>query len=233
MNDISGNLYIVSTPIGNLEDITLRALRILKEVDLIAAEDTRRTHKLISHYDIGTKLTSCHAFNEKRKTEDILDRVEGGMNVAVVSDCGTPAVSDPGFLIVREAVKRGIEPIVIPGPSSLTFAVAAAGLPVDSFVFYGFLPVKQGKRHKTISEISENSRTAVIFESPHRIARTLREIADLIGGDVPVAVIREATKIYEEVLRGGAEEILLNTEGKNWKGECVIVIAPKSVKLKV
>jgi 16S rRNA (cytidine1402-2'-O)-methyltransferase len=229
----SGKLYIVSTPIGNLEDITLRALRILKEVDFIAAEDTRRTRKLLSHYDVETRITSCHAFNEQRKTGGILDCIEEGANVAVVSDCGTPAVSDPGFLIVREAVKRGIEPIVIPGPSSLTFAVAAAGLPVDSFVFYGFLPQKKGKRHRLLEEIAENLRTAVVFESPHRIARTLQEIADIIGDEVQLAVVREATKVYEETLRGSAKEILLNVEGKAWKGECVVVIAPKSIKLKV
>jgi 16S rRNA (cytidine1402-2'-O)-methyltransferase len=226
-NNVSGNLYIVSTPIGNLEDISLRALRILKEVDLIAAEDTRRSRKLLSHYDIGTRLESCHAFNERRKTEGILDRIQNGLNVAVVSDCGTPAVSDPGFLIVREAVKRGIDPVVIPGPSALTFAVAAAGLPVDSFIFYGFLPVKKGKRHKILAEIAENLRTAVIFESPHRIARTLQEIAEIIGADVQIAVVREATKMYEEVLRGSAGEILADTERKSWKGECVVVIAPK------
>ncbi len=225
MENNCGRLYIVSTPIGNLKDITMRALETLKDVNLIAAEDTRRTAKLLSHYEISTKMTSCHAFNEHKKADGLLDKVEDGLDVAVVSDAGTPALSDPGFLLVREAIKRNINPIVIPGVSALTFAVTAAGLPVDRFTFYGFLPIKKGKRLKTIGEIAESGKTAIIFESPHRIARTLEEIAQEAGKDTPIAVIREATKIYEEVIRGTAEEVTQATAGKSWKGECVIVIS--------
>lgn len=229
MNDktAGGALYIVSTPIGNLEDITLRALNILREVDIIAAEDTRHTRKLLSHFDIATKTISYHSHNEHRKTDDLLDQVINGANIALVSDAGTPGVADPGFLLVREAVKRGIEPVVIPGVSSLTFTVAAAGLPVDKFTFYGFLPVKQGRKTSLIQEIGRSGHSSIVFESPFRMEKTLKMIADEIGPETPMAVIREATKIHEEVLRGTAAELLEQTAGRNWKGECVVVISPQ------
>jgi 16S rRNA (cytidine1402-2'-O)-methyltransferase len=222
----NGALYIVTTPIGNLEDITLRALRILGEVDLIAAEDTRHTRKLLSHFEISTRMVSYHTHNEHRKTEQLLDQVVDGVKIAMVSDAGTPGIADPGFLLVREAVKRGIEPIIIPGVSSLTFAAAAAGLPIDKFSFYGFLPIKQGKKANTLRQIADSGQTGIIFESPHRITKTLNAIANEIGEETPVAVVREATKLYEEILRGSAAELAAANSERKWKGECVIVISP-------
>ena len=222
----NGALYIVTTPIGNLEDITLRALRILGEVDLIAAEDTRHTRKLLSHFDISTRMVSYHIHNEHRKTEQLLDQIDDGLKIAMVSDAGTPGIADPGFLLVREAVKRGIEPIVIPGVSSVIFAAAAAGLPIDKFSFYGFLPVKSGRKANTLKKIAEIGYTAVIFESPHRITKTLNAIANEIGPETPVAVVREATKLHEEILRGPAAELAATHAERKWKGECVIVISP-------
>lgn len=219
-----GALYIVSTPIGNLEDITLRALRILKECDLIAAEDTRRTSLLLKHYEISTKLISFHAHNEHARVDGLLDRVESGMNVAVVSDAGTPAIADPGFLIVREALKRNMEPEIIPGVSSLTFSVAAAGLPVDRFAFYGFLPPKK-KRRAILERIAGEDKSVVLFESPHRMARLLSDLAS-IGPGIPVAVIREATKLHEEIIRGSAAELFEANKERSWKGECTVMLSP-------
>jgi len=224
IQNTGGKLYIVATPIGNLEDITLRALNVLREVDLIAAEDTRRTQKLLNHFEIKTRTVSYHSFNEHRKTTDLLEKVAGGLNLAVVSDAGTPCIADPGFLMVREALKMGIEPVIIPGVSSLTFSVAASGLPSDRFSFYGFLPVKPGKKQKVLEEIKDSERTAVVFESPYRIEKTLQAINDFIGPQTAVALVREATKIHEEIIRGTAEEVLQMSIKANWKGEFVIVI---------
>jgi len=221
---MDGKLYLVSTPIGNLEDITLRALRILQEVDLIAAEDTRHTRQLLSHFDIHCpRLESCHAFNEHGKVDRLLDEVENGVNMALVSDAGTPSVADPGFLLVRSALEREIEPVVIPGVSAVTFAVTASGLPVDSFTFRNFAPVKPGKRQKFLESIVADERTSFFFESPFRIARTISEIAQL-APDAKVAVIREATKIHEEILRGSAAE--LAALKRDWKGEIVVGVYP-------
>lgn len=219
-----GKLYIVSTPIGNLEDITLRALRILKEVEIIAAEDTRHTRQLLSHFEIhGSRLVSCHAFNEHSKVDQLLDEVENGASLALVSDAGTPSVADPGFLLVRSALKRDLEPVVIPGVSALTFSVTASGLPVDSFSFRNFAPVKPGKRGKFFESILSGERTSFFFESPFRIARTLSELA-AIAPDAEVAVIREATKLHEEILRGTAAE--LAALKRDWKGEIVVGVHP-------
>lgn len=219
-----GALYLVTTPIGNLEDITLRALRILQEADLIAAEDTRHTRQLLSHYDIHTRLDSCHAFNEHRKVVQLIAQVKEGLRVALVSDAGTPSVADPGFLLVREAIASGIEPVVIPGVSALTFAVTASGLPVDKFAFHGFVPVKSGRKTKFLNELLKDDRTGFCFESPYRVQKTLDELAQL-APNVPVAVIREATKIHEEVVRGTAKEVAeLNRE---WRGEFVIGVSPR------
>lgn len=222
----NGALYIVTTPIGNLEDITLRALRILGEVDLIAAEDTRHTRKLLTHFGMSTRIVSYHIHNEHRRTEQLLEQVIDGVKIAMVSDAGTPGIADPGFLLVREALKCGIEPIIIPGVSALTFAAAAAGLPVDKFSFYGFLPVKQGKRANRLRKIAASGHTGIVFESPHRITKTLNAIANEIGDETPVAIIREATKLYEEILRGSARELSEAYSERKWKGECVIVISP-------
>ena len=219
-----GQLYIVTTPIGNLEDITLRALRILKEVDIIAAEDTRHTRQLLSHFDIHcSQLVSCHAFNEHDKVDQLLDKVENGSSLALVSDAGTPSIADPGFLLVRSALERSIEPVVIPGVSALTFSVTASGLPVDTFTFRNFAPVKPGKRSKFFESILADERTSFFFESPFRIARTLSELAQ-ISPESRIAVIREATKLHEEVIRGTAAELAACQRA--WKGELVVAVSP-------
>lgn len=218
---MDGKLFLISTPIGNLEDITLRALNVLRSVDLIAAEDTRHTRQLLSHYDIHAKLESCHAFNEHAKVAGLIDFVRSGHSLALVSDAGTPSVADPGYLLVRTALDAGIEPTVIPGVSALTFAVTASGLPVDRFAFWGFAPVKPGKRGKFFARIVADDRTGFFFESPFRIARTLTELA-AAAPDARVAVIREATKLHEEVLRGTAAE--LAALNRDWKGEIVVAV---------
>lgn len=217
-----GKLYLVSTPIGNLEDMTMRALNVLREVDLIAAEDTRHTRQLLSHFDIHTKLISFHAFNEHRKAEGLLDDIANGLNVAAVSDAGTPSIADPGFFLMREAVRRGMEPVVIPGVSALTFAATASALPVDKFSFLAFPPVKSGRRRKFFEAIREEGKTVFFFESPHRIAKTLPELAEVVGADADVAIIREATKLHEEVIRGKAGELAERYANHQWRGEFVI-----------
>ena len=217
---MAGKLYLVSTPIGNLEDITLRALRVLKEVDLVAAEDTRHTRQLLTHFDIHAKLESFHAFNEHDRAAKLAERVSEGLTLALVSDAGTPSVADPGFLLVREALKLGIEPVVIPGVSAVTFAVTASGLPVDKFSFRNFAPVKPGRRRKFFEAIRDAGETVFFFESPYRVAKALAEIAEVVGPDAQLALVREATKLHEEVLRGSAAE--LAALKREWKGEFVI-----------
>ena len=221
---MAGNLYLVSTPIGNLEDMTFRAVRILRECDLIAAEDTRRTALLLQRYDIRKKMESFHAFNEHAKVEHLIARIREGLNVALVSDAGTPAVADPGFLPVRAALEAGLEPVVIPGVSAVTFSVTASGLPVDRFAFWNFVPVKSGRKRKFFEEIASCGYTVFCFESPFRIAGTLQLIAEIMP-DAAVAVIREATKIHEEILRGRAAE--LAALKREWRGEFVIGICNK------
>lgn len=222
----AGKLYIVSTPIGNLEDITLRALEVLKQVDLVAAEDTRRTKILLDRFQITTRLTSYHSFNEHHRTAALVRDIIDGKSVALVSDAGTPCVADPGYLLMRDAVAAGIEPIIIPGVSALTFAVSASGLPSDRFTFYGFLPVKSGRKQKLLEEIRDRGHTAVVFESPFRIAKTLLSIREFIGPECRLAVVREATKMHEEILRGTAAEVVEKTATRDWKGEFVLVISP-------
>lgn len=221
----SGALYLVSTPIGNLEDMTFRAVNTLRECDVIFAEDTRRTKILLGRYEISKRLESYHSFNEHGRTPELLARVKAGEKIALVTDAGTPCVADPGFLLVREAVKAGIEPQIIPGVSSLTFAVAASALPSDKFAFYGFLPVKSGRRSARIAEIAGENKSVVIFESPYRLAKLLGELCEALGPEAHVAVIREATKIHEEVLRGTLGEVTAKTAGRSWKGECVVVVS--------
>lgn len=221
-----GGLFLVATPIGNLEDITLRALRVLREADVIYAEDTRRTRILLDKFQISKHLESYHIFNEHGRTPELLDRVLRGEKVVLVSDAGMPCIADPGFLLVRSAVEAGICPVVIPGVSALTFSVAASGLPSDSFTFCGFLPVKSGRRNSALRRIAEEGRTAVIFESPFRIGKLLGEILQLMGPDTTVAVVREATKVHEEVLRGTVADVLEKTSGRSWKGEIVLVVHP-------
>lgn len=223
-----GSLYIVSTPIGNMEDLTLRALRVLKEVDIIAAEDTRHTRQLLSHFEIhGKQLVSCHAFNEHGKVADLVGQVKNGSSIALVSDAGTPSVADPGFLLVRTAVEQGIEPVVIPGVSALTFAVTASALPVDKFAFRAFAPVKPGQKDRFLREMIDSGMTNFFFESPFRIGKTLSAIAQ-IAPDCRLALIREATKFHEEIIRGTAAE--LAALKREWKGEFVIGIYSGAAK---
>lgn len=219
-----GTLSIVATPIGNLEDITLRALRVLKEADIVFAEDTRRTRILLSHFEINKRVEAYHAFNEHGKTPYIIAKVLGGQNVALVSDAGSPCIADPGFLLIREAVSAQIEPVIIPGVSAMTFAISASALPSDKFAFYAFLPVKSGRRTAAIERIAKEDKTCVVFESPYRVEKLLKEIHDLIGPLTPVALVREATKVHEEVLHGTVQDLIARTSGRTWKGECVLVI---------
>ena len=221
---MSGKLYIVSTPIGNLEDMTLRALRVLREVDLIAAEDTRHTRQLLTHFDIHAKLESFHIFNEHERAAALAERVASGLNVALVSDAGTPSVADPGFLLVREARAHGVEPVIVPGVSAVTFAVTASGLPVDRFSFRNFAPVKPGKRRKFFESIRDAGETCFFFESPYRVGKALKDLAEVVGAKAEVALVREATKLHEEVLRGSAAE--LAELKREWKGEFVIGVYP-------
>ena len=221
---MAGNLFLVSTPIGNLEDITYRAVRTLQECDLIAAEDTRHTALLLQRYDIHKPLESFHAFNEHNKVEKLISRIKEGLNVALVSDAGTPAVADPGFLPLRAALESGLEPVVIPGVSAVTFSVTASGLPVDRFAFWNFVPVKSGRKRKFFEEISECGYTVFCFESPFRIENTLKLIAEVMP-EARVAIIREATKVHEEVIRGSAAEVA--SLQQRWRGEFVIGICNK------
>ena len=224
---ITGSLNIVATPIGNLQDITLRALETIKEADIIAAEDTRRTQKLLTHFEIKKRLISCHAFNEHKTVAGILKMVsEQGLKVAVLSDAGTPVIADPGFYIIREARKRGIEPVIIPGVSALTFAVAASGLPADKFSFYGFAPVKKGRRETLLKTIQAEGKTSFLFESPFRIDKLLQAVNDVLGSETEVAIIREATKLHEEIITGSIQEIIEKHKDKKWKGELVVGIFP-------
>ena len=220
----AGWLALMATPIGNLEDITLRAVRTLREADMIAAEDTRRSGVLCKAYDVHARLVSYHAYNEHQRTESLLDEVAAGKKVVVLSDAGTPAISDPGFMIVRAALARGIKPVVIPGVSAVTFAVVACGLPVDRFAFHGFPPVKSGKRRKFLEKIKTDGLTAFLFESPYRVNRLLAEIADVFGAETPVSLVREATKVYEECITAPVAQILAQHGKRDWKGEFVVAI---------
>ncbi|MBP5182371.1 MAG: 16S rRNA (cytidine(1402)-2'-O)-methyltransferase [Lentisphaeria bacterium] len=222
----SGALYLVATPIGNLDDMTFRAVETLKSCDVIYAEDTRRTKVLLDKFDIHKKLESYHIINEHGKASVIVARVLAGEKASLVTDAGMPCIADPGFLLVREAVKAGINPVVIPGVSALTFAVAASALPSDRFAFYGFLPVKSGRRSAVLKEIAGAGKSAVIFESPYRMGKLLKELAEALGENALCAVVREATKVHEEILRGTLHELLEQTRDRNWKGECVVVVSP-------
>lgn len=224
---VVGRLSIISTPIGNLKDITLRALDTIKEADVVVAEDTRRSLKLLNEYQIRKKLISCHAFNEHKAVAGILNMVlDHKLKIVVLSDAGTPVIADPGFHIIREARKLGIEPEIIPGVSALTFAVVASGLPADKFSFYGFAPVKKGRREKLLQLIKEEGKTSFVFESPYRIGKLLQAINDVIGAETEIAVIREATKLHEEVLCGKVGELLIAHSEQKWKGEFVVGIFP-------
>jgi 16S rRNA (cytidine1402-2'-O)-methyltransferase len=228
-NPEKGTLYIVSTPIGNREDITLRALRILKEADLIAAEDTRHTGLLLRHFGIQTPLTSYFEGNELRKKEFILSKLKQGHSIALVSDAGTPGISDPGFRLIQTAIENQISIIPIPGPSALIAALSVSGLPTDAFLFKGFLPHKSKKRKDLLKQLEEARETLVLYESPHRISETLNDIFETLG-DREMVLTRELTKVYEEVLRGKVSEIKKQIGARNLKGEITLVISGKTRK---
>jgi 16S rRNA (cytidine1402-2'-O)-methyltransferase len=228
-NSAQGTLYIVSTPIGNMEDITLRALRILKEVDLIAAEDTRRTGLLLRHFEIQTSLTSYFEGNELKKREFILAKLKEGKNVALVSDAGTPGISDPGFRLIQWAIENQLPIVPIPGPSAALTALSVSGLPTDAFFFKGFLPHKSKKRRDLLKQLEEVKETLVFYESPHRISETLQDILEILG-DREIVLTRELTKVYEEIIRGKASEILNQIGDRTLKGEITLVISGKTRK---
>ncbi|MES2591034.1 MAG: 16S rRNA (cytidine(1402)-2'-O)-methyltransferase [Bacteroidota bacterium] len=216
-------LYIVPTPIGNLEDITLRAIRVLKEVDLILAEDTRKSGFLLKHLNITKKMYAHHQHNEHKTAEMIADRIANGESVALITDAGTPAISDPGFFLVRECIKKGIEVECLPGPTAFVPALVNSGLPSDSFCFEGFLPQKKGRQTKIKSLLNE-PRTMVFYESPHRLIKALEQFIEFFGAERKASVSRELTKIYEETKRGTLQEILDYFKDKTIKGEIVIVL---------
>ncbi len=218
-----GILYVVATPIGNLEDITLRAIRVLKECDLIAAEDTRRTKKLLSAYDIETPLTSLYDQNEAKKSASLISKMASGKKIAYVSDAGTPAISDPGYILVREAVARSIDVVPIPGPSAVIASLSVSGLPTDSFVFYAFLPSRSGKRRRFLESISREGRTMAFYESPNRLISSLHDIHAILG-DRKVVIFRELTKIYEEAFRGSVSTVLDSLRERKIKGEITLLI---------
>lgn len=226
MYRMSGKLYIVPTPIGNLEDITLRALRILKECDLILAEDTRTSIFLLKHYQIDKPLKSYHQHNEHQTVQYIIDTIQSGKTIALISDAGTPGISDPGFLLVRESIKAGISIETLPGATAFVPALVNSGLPCDSFVFVGFLPQKKGRQTKLLS-LKEETRTMVFYESPFRLVKALEEFKEHYGGDRLVAVSRELTKLHEENFRGTVDEAITHFNAKQVKGEIVIVLGGK------
>ena len=219
-------LYIVPTPIGNLKDITFRAIEILKEVDIVLAEDTRTTGKLLKHYEIQTRLQSYHKFNEHQQLQYYIDILLSEQTIALVSDAGTPAISDPGFLLVREAVKNGITVETLPGATALIPAIVNSGLPNDRFVFEGFLPPKKG-RQKRLTALLEEERTMIFYESPYRLIKTLEQFKELFGEDRQVSVSRELSKMYEENYRGSLTEVISHFSSKIIKGEIVIVLQGK------
>jgi 16S rRNA (cytidine1402-2'-O)-methyltransferase len=221
---MAGHLYLVATPIGNLEDITYRAVRVLGEVDLIACEDTRQSHKLLDHYGIHKPTISYHDHNEAERTEDLAARLLAGTTIALVTDAGTPLVSDPGYRLVRAAVEQGTPVTAIPGPSAALTALAASGLPTDSFHFGGFLPHKPGQRLKALEAIEDETATVIFYEAPHRILEALEAIEQALGNR-PIVVARELTKIHEEFLRGPAAEIRATLAARDSvKGEITLLI---------
>lgn len=219
-------LFLVPTPIGNLEDITLRALRILKEVDVILAEDTRTSGKLLKHFDISTPMQSYHAFNEHQAVEGLVKRL-ASERMALISDAGTPAISDPGFLLVRKCLAQGVAVECLPGPTALIPALVNSGLPADRFVFEGFLPHKKGRQTR-LKQLAEESRTIVLYESPHRLVKALGQLAEHLGEDRQASVSRELTKLHEETQRGTLQELANYYAGSTVKGEIVIVVEGKS-----
>ena len=219
-----GILYIVPTPVGNMEDMTFRAVRILKEVDLVLAEDTRTSGILLKHYDIKNNLMSHHKFNEHGTSSGVVSRLLAGENVALISDAGTPGISDPGFFLVREAVRAGVEVQCLPGATAFVPALVSSGLPCDRFAFEGFLPQKKGRQTK-LESLKEEERTMIFYESPYRLVKTLQQFAETYGGERQVSVCREISKVHEESVRGTLDEVIAHFKEKEPKGEIVIILA--------
>ena len=219
-------LYLVPTPIGNLKDITFRAVEVLKEVDLILAEDTRTSGKLLKHFEINTPMQSHHMHNEHKTVDGLIQKLQTGITIAVISDAGTPAISDPGFLLVRACVEQGIAVECLPGATAFVPALVNSGLPNDKFVFEGFLPVKKGRQTR-LKLLAEETRTMIFYESPHKLVKTLGHFCEYFGEDRSISVSRELTKLYEETHRGTAKEVLEHYSKKPPKGEIVIVVAGK------
>ena len=220
-------LYIVPTPIGNLEDITLRAIKVLKSVDLILAEDTRTSGKLLKHYEIGTQMHSHHMHNEHKTVHSIIQKLKLGLSIALISDAGTPAISDPGFLLTRACVENEIEVECLPGATAFVPALVNSGLPNDKFVFEGFLPVKKGRQTRLII-LAEEPRTIILYESPHKLIKTLSHICEYFGEERQLSVSRELSKLFEETKRGTAKSVLEHYTNHPPKGEIVVVVSGKS-----
>jgi 16S rRNA (cytidine1402-2'-O)-methyltransferase len=219
-------LYLVPTPIGNLKDITFRAVEVLQEVDLILAEDTRTSGKLLKHFEITTQMHSHHMHNEHKTTAAIVARIKSGQSVALISDAGTPAISDPGFLLTRACVEAGIEVDCLPGATAFVPALVNSGLPNDKFVFEGFLPPKKGRQTR-LKLLAQETRTIIFYESPHKLLKTLSQIIEYFGEDRPVSVSREISKLHEQTIRGTAQEVLSVFEAKAPKGEIVLIVGAK------
>jgi 16S rRNA (cytidine1402-2'-O)-methyltransferase len=226
---MAGVLYIVPTPIGNLEDITLRALRVLKEVDLIAAEDTRHTRHLLNHYGIRTALASYHQHNEREKSLSLVDRMKNGADIALVCDAGTPAISDPGYRLVVEAIRAQIQVIPLPGASALATVLSASGLPTDRCAFEGFLPSKRQERRAKLRTLREGSATLIFYEAPHRLKETLHDMLEIFG-DREMVIARELTKVHEEFLRGMVSDLVQRLTAREIRGEIVILVKGASVE---
>jgi 16S rRNA (cytidine1402-2'-O)-methyltransferase len=225
MTDAKPALYLVGTPIGNLEDITLRALRVLKEVDVIACEDTRQTQKLLNHYAIATRTTSYHEHNEETRSVELVNEMQGGASVALVTDAGMPGISDPGYRLIKLAIQQCVPVVPVPGASAFLSALVASGLPTDSFRFSGFLPAKRGERRAALETIKNSPRTQVFYETPHRVVEALEDICEVLGDARHVVIAREITKLHEEFLRGRAEEVLENLKAREAvKGEITLLI---------
>lgn len=228
--NMAGTLYLVATPIGNLEDITLRALRILREVDLIAAEDTRQTIKLLNHYEIKNKLVSYHEHNKMEKGQDLVSRLLDGQNIALVSDAGCPGISDPGEELIRLAVEKGINVTMVPGPAAVIAGVVLSGLPSGRFSFEGFLPVNKRARGERLREIKEHTQTLVFYEAPHKLIHTLRDLKEAFGNR-RIALARELTKVHEEVIRCTLDEAIRKYENETPKGEYVLILEGENREL--
>src|SRR3954470_15912472 len=217
-------LYVVATPVGNLEDITFRALRILKEVSVIACEDTRQTQKLMNHYDIHTKLVSYHDHNEQTRSAELIVKLEGGESVALVSDAGTPGISDPGYRLITLAIRHNIKVVPVPGPAAFVAALTASGLPTDAVGFGGFLSAKRGERRDELAAIKDSQAPQIFYEAPHRLLETLEDVVEVLGDGRKVVVAREVTKVYEEFIRGTAEEVFEKLRHQEVRGEITLLI---------